>query len=388
VASVLRGAALAGDAELVVLRGEALRGLALGSRLAQLFAHRPGSVGELRLRDARLGDDEAQALLSALGAWDPERPFKLKALELTACELFVDPRTALLLQQALKVSLSLRELSLARNPLGDAGARLLASVLQPSGALFCPLVALDLRRCAIGPAGGAALCDALAGNEVLRSLNLTGNLFCDAATGAPALGRLLAGAAATAGLGLASLVCGDCALRSADSVGVVLAGLRANQSLVHLVLPSNELGDGAGGHLAAALAARPALATLQLSGCGLGDATARQLAAPLAHPRCGLQVLHLGHNAVGNAGAGALGRALESNGALRELVLNDNAIGPSGLAAIFTPLRANGSLALLNLAGNAFGPTDRAARSLSLCLRYNGEANHIRHQGQTCCVKR
>ena len=51
------------------------------------------------------------------------------------------------------------------------------------------------------------------------------------------------------------------------------------------------------------------------------------------------KVLHLGNNAVEDAGAGALGRAIEGNLVLRELVLNDNRIGPSGLNSIFTPLR-------------------------------------------------
>ena len=375
VASVL-ARALGGDAELIVLRGAAMESLALGGRLAQIFEHHPHGIGELRMRDSRLGDEEAQKMLTVLGSWDSERPFKLKALDLSSCDLFRDQSTAVLLQQAIKASLSLREITLSLNPLGDPGAHLLASVLKPSGALFCPLVSLDLRRCGIGPAGGAALCDALSSNESLRSLNLTGNLFCNDVMGAPAVGRLLAGASAAAGLGLTSLVCGDCALKTTSSVEVVLGGLRngTNRSLQHLIVPSNSFGETTANLFAAALEAQPQLLTLQLSGCSLSDATARLLGAVLANHK-GLQTLHLGQNDIRDAGAGALGRAIESNNALWELALNDNAIGPSGMNAIFTALRFNKSLAVLNLAGNTFGQGSRAAISLSLCLRYNGDVS-------------
>ena len=387
VASVLTRA-LTGMGELVVLRGHALSGLQLGRRLASVLEHNPRGVRELRLGDAMLGDEETATLLGPIARSDPDpaRAPALAALDLSRNGLRL-PATFALLEGVLRCAAELRELDLSGNAIGDGGAARLASVLRPRGDIFCGLERLNLRRCGIGPEGGAALCDAFAGSETIREVVLTGNIFADDNVGAPALQRLLAGVAGKSGTGLRALVVGDVGLHSvlamealcgglADSEGANVDGVVAdrrdnfNRALRDLCMPGNRFGDGAAPALGDAIRAARHLTLLNVSGCGLGDPAARVIATAIqAHPS--LRVLHLGNNRVENAGAGALGRAIEENAVLTELALNDNGITPSGFNAIFTPLRNNKALCILNLAGNQFGPGLKAPLALSLCLRMN-----------------
>ena len=94
----------------------------------------------------------------------------------------VNPRPDFFFSRALWRSLY-PQLDISHNPIGDGGAEAIAAVLRPAGDVRCLLERLNLRRCGIGPRGGSALCEATAGNEQLRSLNLTGNICMDDAAG-------------------------------------------------------------------------------------------------------------------------------------------------------------------------------------------------------------
>ena len=57
-----------------------------------------------------------------------------------------------------------------------------------------------------------------------------------------------------------------------------------------------------------------------------------------------MNILSMGDNKIGDAGAAAIGEGLVANGVLLTLSLNDNKIGDAGAAAIGEGLKANGVL--------------------------------------------
>ena len=66
-----------------------------------------------------------------------------------------------------------------------------------------------------------------------------------------------------------------------------------------------------------------------------------KLADFLNNPTKGYTILNLGYNNIGNEGAVALGRALESNNTLQELWLENNNIGNDGAVAIIGGIARN-----------------------------------------------
>ena len=105
----------------------------------------------------------------------------------------------------------------------------------------------------------------------------------------------------------------------------------------------------------------------RLSRRGVGAAPLDLLAAALQLHSCGLTELSLRFNELGDAGAGALGKALCSNGVLRSLNLGGNLIGPEGVVQLAEGLRHNASLACLNLRSNRAGDAGAVAVAQMLC---------------------
>jgi hypothetical protein len=271
VATVLERA-LKGKNELVVLRGAGLREIKLGKRIASILEHHPEGIGELRLSGAGLGDTQCEQLLTPLITWDVARPSSLRTLDLSSNQISLPP-TFELVEKAIRFTVSLREVDLGENNLlGDDGACCVANVLKDT---FCSLERLSLRRCGIGPKGGAAVCDACSSNDTLRVLNLTGNPFGDEAVGCPALGRLLGGAAGSSegGVGVKTLMLGDIGLSSPEGLKHLAVGLSTNKSLTDLRLAGNRFGDLEVEQFAEALRVHDKLTLLNLSACRLGDSS-------------------------------------------------------------------------------------------------------------------
>jgi len=159
-----------------------------------------------------------------------------------------------------------------------AGARRLAAALAPNETL----VVLDLTGNGIGDEGATALADALSCNSTLRTLALGYN------------GITAAGAREIAN------ACGG-------STGKVTKG-----RLQQLDLSGNNLCDDAATALAAVLASNYALTDLRLQGAaGVGDAGASSLATALTRNTV-LSSLWLGRTSVTYDGALALGKALRA----------------------------------------------------------------------------
>ena len=68
-----------------------------------------------------------------------------------------------------------------------------------------------------------------------------------------------------------------------------------------------------------------------------------------------LRWLNLAYNSIGDKGAAAIGRALDSNGRLRTLNLAHTGVGPVAAMVIAEGMRENYALDVLNVSGNPVG---------------------------------
>jgi hypothetical protein len=185
----------------IFVRGFALRSLALtgGPRAeeallaaAKAFAEMP--LASLRLETMDLGPGPVSALAGAR--------FLPRIRELDLCGCRIDPPSfAKLLEAPLG---ALRRLAVRDVPLGDEGCRLLARSDR-----ITALDTLELRGCSIGPAGASALCEARF--QGVRRLGLDENPLGERGARALASAPALAGLER---LGLASTEMGDEALRA------------------------------------------------------------------------------------------------------------------------------------------------------------------------------
>jgi hypothetical protein len=260
---------------------------------------------------------------------------------------------------ATAAAMNLKVLSLVAHDISDAGAAALVAEDRCAS-----LVALDLSLNSVGAAGCAALAAALRGAGELEELALDGNPLGEAGGvaiaglveahprlaqlrlarcdfGPDALIALAAALGATGSLRLLDVSEPLLFSRNEETAGHFARALRANFSLVRLVmrkhphttdttaewlcdalldnaslrqldLSANPLGPPTGAAFAHALGAGAALTHLELSSCRLGDGGAAALAAALAAPDCALRHLDLRANGIGEAGVVAL------MGALRE----------------------------------------------------------------------
>ena len=113
----------------------------------------------------------------------------------------------------------------------------------------------------------------------------------------------------------------------------------------------NQIGDAGAQALGAALQINHTLQSLGLFNTQIGIAGAQALGAALQINHT-LQSLDLHWNTIGDAGAQALGDALQVNQSLQSLNLGYTQIGNMGVQALGTALQINQSLQSLNLEGN------------------------------------
>ncbi|GBF95369.1 hypothetical protein Rsub_07797 [Raphidocelis subcapitata] len=207
----------------------------------------------------------------------------------------------------------LSDLDLSDNPLGLAGAKLIADLLRPERTPWQFLERLSLSRCGLTEAGGCEIAGALrAGNVRLRALALARNGLGNASA-------CLFGEVLESGHTLRELDLGWNQIRAAGARGLA-RGLSANASLSRLVLAWNGLGDAGGGAVGEALGLNLGLRWLDLSHCRLGEEACLLISRGLK-ANSGLETLLLDGNPVGEGGARHLVSALGSNEALQHLGL-------------------------------------------------------------------
>ena len=115
-------------------------------------------------------------------------------------------------------------------------------------------------------------------------------------------------------------------------------------------------------------------AWLDLADVGIGDTGAMAVAKAL-ETNTVVTGVYLGHNSIGSAGAAALAKALEANTAVTKLVLHHNSIGDAGAAALARALETNIAITSLHLEGNGIG--DGGATAVAKALETNEAITHL-----------
>ena len=243
----------------------------------------------------------------------------------------VDP-TALnfLLTELTNKVVTLTELNLARNPLGDQGATHISRFLLKNRTL----TSLKLESALIGPAGQVSLFTVLKSyNFRIEKLNLGGLGGTPLKNVCGEVGALAASAALRANSTLTCLsLAQNCMART--QVEVLSKGLSKNFQLTKLDLSHNVFGDGGTCALASALetlqlkflnlsrtemsdvgacalakalsSCRPPIHTVLLTGNNIAERGTAAFAAVIQHKNTVLSTLRLDHNKLGHAAAQSL----------------------------------------------------------------------------------
>ncbi|KNC84557.1 hypothetical protein SARC_03230 [Sphaeroforma arctica JP610] len=211
---------------------------------------------------------------------------------------------------------SLRILDLENKGLGDRGMEHLARLFESTADI--QIESMKLGCNGFTDIGASALLKALSSNTSITSIDMHGNAFGSADTGA-ALGAWLAFK--------------ECALQSLNLstteglsedfvVKVAQEGLARNTSLTRLNLNECAVGDAGVTALAEALADNKSVSSLFLDGCSITAVGASQLQA-----------------------------LLTANTQIKELIIRNNAIHEEGFNAICSALRTNTTLDVLECGG-------------------------------------
>lgn len=190
--------------------------------------------------------------------------------------------------------------------------------------------------------GSLALADAVRVNNVLRSLDMSGNrvgvrgfqAFASALVLNTTLRHLHLRKTKDAG--------GACGIDTAT---------RANRTLETLNISTNHIGDSGTAAIASALEVNPKLHTLDLRWNNVGILGAVGLCAALRVNQS-LRVLLLQGNQIDDRASASLANAIRTNSSLITLSLDNNQVGYDGAANIATALQVNHTLETLAISRN------------------------------------
>ncbi|XP_078506271.1 ribonuclease inhibitor-like isoform X2 [Lissotriton helveticus] len=284
---------------------------------------------------------------------------KMQVLWIDSCSL--SHSCCGLLGGALGDSLSLTHLYLGNNALGDLGLQQLCQGLKHPN---CKIQTLWMGTCSLTGPCGADLSSAISTSRCLTELDLSCNTLGDAG-----LIHLCEGLKHP-GCKLWKLWVKHCSLTS-TCCAELSSALAINQSLTELGLSGNELGDSGVSQLckglkdpccqiqtllmnacsltdsccadlAAVLSTCQALTALHLDYNKLGDSGIAQLGEGLKHPNCKIQTLGIVNCSLTGVCCSSLTTALCRNQTLTVLDLNDNELGSSGLKHLLDGLKSPG----------------------------------------------
>ncbi|XP_008710250.1 NACHT, LRR and PYD domains-containing protein 3 isoform X3 [Ursus maritimus] len=202
--------------------------------------------------------------------------------------------------------LTLTELNLSDNALGDTGIKVLCEMLQRPG---CNIRRLWLGRCCLSHQCCFNISSVLSSNQKLVELDLSHNTLGDFGI------RLLC-------VGLRHLSC----------------------NLKKLWLMNSGLTSGCCPALSSVLSTNQKLTHLYLRGNALGDTGVKLLCEGLLHPNCKLQILELDGCSLTSHCCWDLSTLLTSNKSLRELSLGSNDLGDLGVMLLCEVLKQQGCL--------------------------------------------
>ncbi|XP_034502906.1 NACHT, LRR and PYD domains-containing protein 3 isoform X3 [Ailuropoda melanoleuca] len=203
-------------------------------------------------------------------------------------------------------SLTLTELNLSDNALGDTGIKVLCEMLQRPG---CNIRRLWLGQCCLSHQCCFNISSVLSSNQKLVELDLSHNTLGDFGI------RLLC-------VGLRHLSC----------------------NLKKLWLMNSGLTSGCCPALSSVLSTNQKLTHLYLRGNALGDTGMKLLCEGLLHPNCKLQILELDGCSLTSHCCWDLSTLLTSNKSLRELSLGSNDLGDLGIMLLCEVLKQRGCL--------------------------------------------
>ncbi|XP_005623206.1 NACHT, LRR and PYD domains-containing protein 3 isoform X4 [Canis lupus baileyi] len=203
-------------------------------------------------------------------------------------------------------SLSLTELNLSDNALGDQGVNVLCEMLQHPG---CNIRKLWLGQCCLSYRCCFNISSVLSNNQKLEELDLSHNALGDFGI------RLLC-------VGLKHLFC----------------------NLNKLWLVNSGLTPGCCPALASMLSTNQKLTHLYLRGNALGDTGVKLLCEGLLHPNCKLQILELDGCSLTSHCCWDLSTLLTSSKSLRELSLGSNDLGDLGVMLLCEVLKQQGCI--------------------------------------------
>ncbi|XP_072617249.1 NACHT, LRR and PYD domains-containing protein 3 isoform X2 [Vulpes vulpes] len=258
------------------------------------------SLTELNLSDNALGDQGVNVLCEML-----QHPgCNIRRLWLGQCCLSY--RCCFNISSVLSNNQKLEELDLSHNALGDFGIRLLCVGLKH---LFCNLNKLWLVSCCLTPACCEDLASVLSTNQSLTRLYLGENALED------------------------------------EGVGVLCEKAKHPQcKLQRLGLVNSGLTPGCCPALASMLSTNQKLTHLYLRGNALGDTGVKLLCEGLLHPNCKLQILELDGCSLTSHCCWDLSTLLTSSKSLRELSLGSNDLGDLGVMLLCEVLKQQGCI--------------------------------------------
>ncbi|GBG31027.1 NACHT, LRR and PYD domains-containing protein 12 [Hondaea fermentalgiana] len=207
---------------------------------------------------------------------------------------------------------------------------------------------LTLRMCLLSPSQVNTLSSALLGMDQLECLDLSGNELTE-----DCIGDLVRNLQTVEILRVRACGIDDAGMAS------MCAGLKKNEVMSTLDLSGNPFSSGACQALARLLgSSTSALAHLDLSYTGIDEDGVAMLCGALTKSRSQLQSLDLRSCALGVEGCFALGEALESNETLETLTVGGPLLPPhtthgvcdEGVARLIEMLRANEGLTMLTIA--------------------------------------
>lgn len=158
----------------------------------------------------------------------------------------------------------------------------------------------------------------------------------------------------------------------------VAKALKSNKALKYLDLSNNLIGDEGAEALAKALTCNTALEKLDLNVNCVRFAGAAALAEVLESNNTTLQYLYIGATFIGDKGAVALAKTLETNVSLLHLGLHFNSIGDVGVTELAKALGVNTTLLHLDIRFNSFGDVGDIALFKAMKDR-NGQLSVTNH---------
>ena len=276
----------------------------------------------LHLRDCNIGDEEVEELLARCKDFIPS----LKVLDLHRNII-----THKGIESIIKSITNLTHISAAFNPIGDDGIHLFS---------LKHLIQLNISKINMTEIGTCVL-DKFSVNNSLQSLEISYNILKD-----NGLTGILNNLPST----LVRLIVAGCNLtyHGAVSIGKML---RVNETLKHLEISTNSVGDNGISAISDGLHVNTTLIQLVACSCEFHSKGAESVAIMLRANKT-LKYLNISKNQIGDDGITAVALSIQANTTLVQLNISSCYFSKQGAKEIAEVLRVNRTLTCLDISAN------------------------------------